>query len=282
MKRDGEEGYALVAAVASIAVFSAMALTMLSATRTAVADATAEQAQLQASAAADAGFATALSRLLSSDLTGRWAPDSRVRTLHFGDAIIRVRMDDERGKVPVNGLTEELATRLLEEVGLDGDRLSIARDSLLDWEDDDDEARPFGAERAYYQGRDVVPPDGFISSIDELGLVRGFDPGTVQRIKLIASAYNPAGSFDPKYASPRALAVMEGVGGRAAIASIERAREAAGQRTALEFTDLSSLAGRSVTIIVEAKLPDSARAVRTTVVQLTGRSATPYVIIGAE
>ncbi len=282
MRGKGEDGYALVAAVASIAVFATMALAVLSAARTVVADATAEQAQLQAGAAADAGFASAVSKLLSNDITERWTLDSRAHNLRFGDARIRVQMEDERGKVPINGLTEELATRLLEEVGLDGERLLIARDSLLDWQDNDDETRPFGAERRYYLQKGILPPNGFINSIGELGLVRGFDPETVRRIKSIATSYAPVGSFDANFANPHALAVMEGAGGLSAVASINRARELAGQQTAIAFAATSHMTDRPITIIVEANLPDGARATRTSVVQLTGRKATPYVVIGSE
>lgn len=279
---EGQEGYALVAAVASIAVFAAMALAFLSATRSVIADAATEQDQLQVSAAADAGVATALSKLLSNDATQRWSMDGRVYRLRYGDARIRVRLEDERGKVPINGIDEALATRLLEEVGLDGDRLLIARDSFLDWTDSDDFPRPFGAERAYYASAGIAPANGFLRSVDELRFVRGFDPETVQRIKAIASTYAPMGSFDPRFASARAMAIMEKGGSLGGPAAIDRARELAGQRTAIAFTDASDLTGRPVTIIVEASLSDGAKTSRTTVIQLTGTNDMPYVIMASD
>ncbi|WP_150531637.1 hypothetical protein, partial [Staphylococcus aureus] len=67
MSREGEEGYALVAAVASIAVFATMALAVLDTARMGLADAGAEQAQMQAVAAADAGIAFGLSKILGND-----------------------------------------------------------------------------------------------------------------------------------------------------------------------------------------------------------------------
>ena len=281
MRRD-DEGYALVAAVASMGVFAAMALALLSATRMGIDDAAAERAALEASAAADAGFAMAMSKLLSDDPTERWSIDARVRRLVYDHAEIRVRIEDERGKVPIARLDEKLATRLLEEVGLTGDRLRIARDSLLDWTDDDDDARPFGAEAAYYQAAGIRPANGFLGSIEELRSIRGFDAETVERIKPLATAYTAMAGFDSKNANPRALAIMEEGGGEGGPAAIERAREAAGQRTAIAFADTTDLTRRPLTIVVEASLPDGARALRHTVVELTGDSDRPYFIRAAD
>lgn len=282
MTREGEEGYALVAAVASIGVFAAMALTILSAAQMGVEDAGAEQAQLQAGASADAGVAMALSRLLSSDITQRWTIDGRERRLRYGDAEIRVRIEDERGKVPINQLDEKLATRLLEEVGLRGDRLLIARDSLLDWTDEDDLTRPFGAEAPYYEAAGIRPANGFLGSIEELRSIRGFDAATVERIRPIATTYMAPGSFDPKFADPRVLQIMAEAGGAGEVQAIERARERAGQQTAIAFTDAAGLTGRPITILVTATLPDNARATRRTLVQLTGMDDAPYVIMASD
>ncbi|CAM8663194.1 type II secretion system protein GspK [Sphingobium sp. H39-3-25] len=276
--KQGEEGYALVAAVASIAVFAAMALTILSATRMGIDDVAAEHDQLQAGAAADAGVARTLSNLLATDTTQRWPIDGREQRFSFRDARIRVKIEDERGKVPIGQLDEAMATRLLEEVGLQGDRLLIARDSLLDWTDGDEEVRPFGAESAYYERAGIRPANGFLASIEELGSIRGFDTQLVERIRPIATAYTARAAFDTKFADPRALAVMEKGGQVGSPVAIDRARERDGQRTALAFSDATDVVGRPLTIIVEAKLPNGARAVRRVVVEITGRKDRPYLV----
>ncbi|MGI9376969.1 MAG: general secretion pathway protein GspK [Tsuneonella suprasediminis] len=280
--REGEDGYALIAAVASIGVFAAMALTVLSATRTEIDEAAAEQGQLQAGAAADAGVALALSGLMASDVTQRWSLDGREHQLGFDGARLRIRIEDERGKVPISTLDEHMATRLLEEVGLEGDRLLIARDSLLDWTDGDDDARPFGAESPYYEAAGIRPANGFLGSIEELGSVRGFDAALVERIRPFATAYTARAGFDPKFAHPMALAVMEKGGAGGSPAAIDRARERSGQRTALGFTDAADIEGRPLTIIVEARLPDGARATRRVVAQITGQPDRPYLVRAAD
>jgi type II secretory pathway component PulK len=276
VSRTGEQGYALVAAVASIAVFAAMALTVLSATRVAMADVGGEQAQLRAGAAADAGVALAISHMLATDDTNGWSPDGRIRRLLFHDAVLRVRVEDERGKVPVDALDTTQTTRLLEIAGLGGERLSIARDSLLDWLDTDRDPRPFGAEAPYYRAHGVVPADGLLASVDELALVRGFDAGVVDRLRPIVTTVGRTGGFRPDFADPRALAVMLR-GGDANPAVIDRTRERAGDRQALAFTTTAILR-RPIAVSVEAVLPDGARAVRRVLVELTGAPATPYLV----
>lgn len=282
MTSRGEEGYALVAAVASIAVFAAMALALVSAGHLHVADAAAEQDQMQASAAADAGIVLALSHLLAGGMTQRWSIDGRERRILFGTAQLRIHIEDERGKIPVSRLNEKLAMRLLEEIGLSGDRLMVARDSLLDWTDSDNDPRPFGAEAVYYAPLGIVPSNGFLSSVEELRSIRGFDADMVERLRPMITSYTALGSFDPRYANPRALAIMEDAGDKNGLISIDRERELAGQQTALAFSDAEEITGRPLTIMVEAVLPDGGRSVRRAVVELTGAANRPYIVRAAE
>lgn len=277
MKPAGEQGYALVAAVASIAVFAAMALTVLSAARLAMADVRGEQAQLRAGAAADAGVAIAIRHLLADEANQGWAPDGRTRRATFHEAVLRVRMEDERGKVPVDALNEAQMIRLLEQAGLRGEAVLIARDSLLDWLDVDRDPRPFGAEDAYYAPRGRAPANGPIVTIDELALIRGFDAALVERLRPMVTTVGRTGGFRPDYASPAALAVML-EGGAASPMVIERSRERAGNRQALRFGSTTTLLRQPIAIDVEAALPDGARAVRRVLVELTGQPEQPYLI----
>lgn len=277
MREEGEQGYALVAAVASIAVFASMALTVLTAARMGLEDAAAEQAQMRAVAAADAGLAIGISRALDTDPTGRWPADGAVHALGFDGAELRVTVHDERGKVPLALLDEAQATRLLEQAGLEGDRLLIARDSLLDWIDDDDIRRPFGAEDSYYRPFGVRTAGSQLASVDELALVRGFDAATVARIRPYVTTYTLRSGFDPAVADPVALAVMQ-AGGEDSPEAIERAREQAGQRTALALANAPTLTDRPLTIEATAKLPGGGQARRRMVVESSSVPGRPYVV----
>lgn len=92
----------------------------------------------------------------------------------------RYGLEDESAKLNLNALltlqTEESdqRTRLM---GVPGMTEEIA-DSILDWLDDDDEPREFGAEASYYSGMapPYAPKNGPLTTLEELLLVRGVTP----------------------------------------------------------------------------------------------------------
>lgn len=272
-----DRGYALVAAVASIAVFAAMALAILSATRAAIVTGTAEVQQARAAAAADAGIAMGLSGILAPGTDARWAVDAPARTVEFGGARVSVRIEDERGKVPLNLMDEDMATRLLTRYGLDGDALRIARDSLLDWLDGDDDPRPYGAEAPYYAALGYRPRNGAFASVGELRRVRGFDPALVARMTPILTVNFGRGNFEPGHATPEAIEIM--MGDQGTIDAIERRRELSGQRVALEARQKQEdYTAHPLMVSAVAQMPDGARAERHEVIELTGAALRPYVV----
>lgn len=273
----GEQGYAMVAVVASISVFAMLSGAIVAATRGSVVTARAESDQAQAAAAADAGIALALHGLLSTDPAYRWSIDGRQRKQTYGDAQLIIRIEDERGKVPISLIDEGQLTRLLEEIGLSGSRLRLARDSFMDWVDDDDDPRPDGAERAYYRPSGFAPRNGSLLTIDELARVRGFDAALVERLRPAITVNYGSGPFDARYANPLALGIML-EGGADSPLAIQRKRELAGQVTAIELESQADIVGKPLSIIVEASLANGARTRRTEIVELTGSEARPYVV----
>ncbi|MFN0046013.1 MAG: general secretion pathway protein GspK [Sphingorhabdus sp.] len=275
---DSEQGYAMVAAVAGIAVFALMALALVQANQNEIVLVNAEVGQAKAAAAADAGLAIALNGLLVKDRANRWSIDGRTRTANFDGARLQIRIEDERGKVPINLLDDELAARLMEAIGLGyGGSARTAADSLVDWIDDDEEPRPDGAEVEFYQSRGIRPRNGPLQSIDELATIRGFNPEMVKKLKPFVTVNFGTGGFDARYAHPRAIGVMLD-GGADSPAAINRQRELDGQRTAIELGDAVDLVGRPLTITTEAVRPDGARSKRQVIVELTGADARPYII----
>lgn len=272
-----EQGYALVAAVASIVFFATVALGVMSLTQRAIITGSAEVDAARASAAADAGVAIAIRNLLEESPAGAVPIDGSSQTVAFDGASLAITISDERGKVPLNLLDEAQLTLLLEYIGLEGEPLAVARDSFLDWIDDDDVVRPNGAEIDYYRERGLRPRNGGFLTLGELGRVRGFSAVSAAKIATFASADFGNGSFDTRSASPAAIKIMYPPGD-AAIAEIVRTREARGQVTALSFTDRTSRVGRPISIGVVARFPSGAVAARTCVVELTGAVRRPYVV----
>lgn len=273
----GERGYALVAAVASIIFFAALSLTVLTATRAAIATGGAELEEARAAAAADAGIALAVHGLLAEDPSRRWSIDGRVRNMRFGRARLAIRVVDERGKIPLNLIEDRQVEQMFRALGLEGERLEIVRDSYFDWIDNDDEPRLEGAEAEFYRGQGIRPRNAWLQSLGELGRVRGFDPALVERLKDVATINFGSGSFDVRFAHPLAIGIMHG-GGEDNPMAISRGRELGGQQTAFEFLGAADLVGRPLSIMVDAQLPGGARARRVAVIELSGSVARPYIV----
>ncbi len=277
--RRGERGYATVAAVAAITVFAMVSLTLVADNRTAVGDAAAEIGRARVNAAADAGLTMAVDGLLVEDRAMRWSIDGRIHEADFAGTHIRIKIEDERGKVPLNLLDEDSAKALVEAAGRSGLDAQIAADSLLDWTDDDDEPHLNGAESEFYAPRGTHPRNGPPRSIDELVVIRGWDRAMIERIRPFVTIWFGRGGFDARFAQPKAIGVMLG-GGDGNPLAIQRQREAQGQRTAIELGDDLVLTGRPLTVVVEASDASGARAVQRTVIELTGARAQPYVVRG--
>jgi general secretion pathway protein K len=268
----------MVAAVAGIAVFAMMSLALVQSSEGEIMSVSAEVGQAKAAAAADAGIALALNGLLARDRANRWSIDGRKRRVRFDESQLDIRVEDERGKVPLNLLDEEFATSLVETLGFGiGNAADIARDSLLDWIDEDDEPRPNGAEAQFYRGLRLRPRNGPPQSIDEIAAVRGFTPALVAKMRPFVTVHFGSGSFDARFGQPLAIGIMQG-GGIGGPAVINRQRELDGQRPAIELGDDFSLEGRPLMIVVEARRTDGTRAERRMVIELTGSSARPYVV----
>lgn len=90
---------------------------------------------------------------------------------------LRFGLEDESAKLNLNSLLTlqtdetEQRTRLM---GVPGMSEEVA-DSILDWLDDDDEPREFGAEASYYSSLSpaYAPKNGPLTTLEELLLVRG-------------------------------------------------------------------------------------------------------------
>ena len=268
-------------AVASLAVLALLALTIIEATRGSTRSARAELDRAQLSAAADAGIALAVQGLAQPSPTQRWQPDGRVRDLEFAGAMLEIRIEDERGKVPLNQINDDQAEALLAEFGLQGAELEEARDAFLDWRDGDDEPRLRGRERADYAAEGVRPRDGPLRSNGELAAIPAIGPELAARMESFVTVFVPdSAGFDATRASPLARRVMseqlfedrfDGV-------AVTEGGLGAGEQSARD----DGVTGRPLRIIVRARNADGSAARRNVVVELTGNRARPFVIRSRE
>jgi len=272
-RRAGEDGYALLAAVGALALFGWIAFTVTAAGRGGVASAGAIVEQARLAAAAEAGLALAVNHLAARNRADRWSIDARPYQERFDGIRITVRIEDERGKIPLNRIDEAQVRLMFEALGLPEDRVAALTDAFIDWRDDDDMARPLGAEAEWYGAAGVRPRNGDLRSIDELMQIKGFDPDLYARLSRSVTVWpGMSGAFEPANADPLAIAVMT----RAGMGSpqvIERQRELAGQRPAQSIAPDVELAGRPLTVRVTADHGVEGRMEQATVIEFLRRGS---------
>lgn len=101
-----------------------------------------------------------------------------------GNAGYKVRVDSESGKIDVNLASEEVIKGVLAAMGLSGEDAESVGDSILDWRDQDDQARPRGAEEADYSHlpEAIRPRNAPLVALDEMRYVRGVSPELYRKV----------------------------------------------------------------------------------------------------
>lgn len=128
---------------------------------------------------------------------GRWRINVDMAPVSFGAGEFRVRIDNESGKININGANEQLLKMMMDAFDMKDEERSIIVDSILDWRDKDDLHRTNGAENAYYNA--LAEPydcknDAF-DSVEELLMVRGitrelYDGGLKQMVSVVRPPKN--------------------------------------------------------------------------------------------
>jgi general secretion pathway protein K len=162
----------------------------------------AQQASLLAESGVNGGFKllqVTLARQSYSSLLDPWA---KPLVIDDENGHLSVIIEDESSKlnlnqifgptgIPVFPVNNEIATRLLKNLGLSPDLL----DGLNDWVDDSSvPPHPAGAKSPYYNT--LKPPynakNGALDTVEELALVKGFNGALVQQLRPYITIYSEA------------------------------------------------------------------------------------------
>lgn len=264
MRPTRDAGYAMLAAVAAIAAFAYIAFEVMAANRGAIISLSAQLGRARLDDAADAGLVLAMNGVAIDDPARRWPIDGRAQALTFDGMNLTVAVEDERGKAPINRLSQDQLRRLFAVAGASGDRLDTLVAAFQDWKDPDDEARLQGAERADYAGLGIAPRNGDARTLTELARLKGMDPEDLDRLGRLATVHFGLGAFSAGTARPEVIVVM--TGGTASPAASSAGEDDADRR------------GRPMTVRVVVDDGRGGRLQRASVVELTGDPATPYWI----
>lgn len=114
----------------------------------------------------------------ANETSGDWRVNTEIPAVPFGVGSFQVRLENESGKININGADAPLLRMMLDPFDLKDAEKDVIVDSILDWRDPDSFHRVNGAEDDYY--RTLTEPyearDGRFLSIAELLLVRGVTP----------------------------------------------------------------------------------------------------------
>ncbi len=279
MRRDGDAGYALVAAVTAVALFAYVAFEVLAADQGAVASVTGRARQARLAAAADAGLMIAVHDLATEDRTVRWSIDGRERHLDFDGVGLTVVVQDERGKAPLAGLNDVQSRALFQGAGASGERLDALVDEFRDWQAEEVVTTVEGAPAAGAEGvaPGLQPRHGHFRTVGELMALKDMDPALYARIApAVTVFFEESGPFEPANAGPLAISAMSAFSAGESAEEIAAENTAVGQRPDEEIAPDDHLAGRTLTVSVVASDPAGDRTHRTAIVELTGDKTDPY------
>jgi general secretion pathway protein K len=208
--------------------------------------------------AAEAGMNLAVLSLRDPDEFTRWVPDGRPYEILFQDAILELKVTDERGKLDINGVTEPALQQLFLNNDLDADQATYLAAAIKDWNDTDELERPNGAEEESYlaSGLSVGPGNRSFVMVEELLQVLGMSWELFQKIEPGLTVYSEAAAPDPAYAPVEALLALPDMTLDDALNFVaERNSQdaAGGVGTALPNGQIAMARGRGLTYSIQAK-----------------------------
>lgn len=158
----------------------------------------------RARAIAEAGVWLALADLLRPDPERQRLVDGTLYQFDFGEGQIRLRVQDESGKIDLNSAHDILLRALLEKAAEPGEDVDYVLNAILDWRDPDSQRRNPGAEDSDYAHAGYDAKDAPFNSIEELRLVAGMTDDLFTRIYPTLTLHSRQSGIHP-LAAPRAV-----------------------------------------------------------------------------
>ena len=109
-----------------------------------------------------------------------WQPDGKLHQVEYKSGRALVLIEKETDKVNINQADQTQIKAVLEKRGLEESDADALADKIADFVDPDDTPRLHGAEKSFYEDRELhhVPFDGPLTSLDQMLLI----PGVTQQL----------------------------------------------------------------------------------------------------
>jgi general secretion pathway protein K len=229
-------------------------------------------------ALADAAVNLAVLALLDPRTGSRRLMNAIDQKIDLGGASIRIRIQDELGKIDLNQTDGSTLVRLFQSAGIDPAAAEALVDKVLDWRESSPFKRVNGAKADEYRaaGYDYLPRNGPFQSVDELTLVMGMTRDLYKRVEPALTVYSGRQFVDPQFATPEVIAALPSLANaHAAAAGQSTGAATGGLMSGIPGNPISVFKGRAFTIDTEiSRSTDVAR--HHSAVRLTGNPADPF------
>lgn len=186
-----QRGVALILVLWVLSILMLMAGSFTKTMRRESAGVMTHKANAEANAQTQAGIALAQAMMLQEDETKRWRVDGSIYEIETENATMRIRIFSETGKIDINSATSTLLHQVLLHAPLETQAQIELENAILDWRDDDEITRPFGAEKTEYKAEKLnyAPRNKPFRSLEELQMVRGLNADVFAWMQPIFTVY---------------------------------------------------------------------------------------------
>lgn len=186
-----QRGVALILVLWILSILTLMASSFSLTMRRESAGVMAIKVNLEANAQAQAGLTLAQMMLLNEDETKRWRIDGSIYEIETEKATTRIRILSETGKIDINSADSKLLHHVLMSAPLETQEQTNLENAILDWRDEDETTRPFGAEKTEYRAAKLryAPRNKPFRSMEELQMVKGMNADVFNWMQPIFTVY---------------------------------------------------------------------------------------------
>lgn len=207
-----ENGIALIAVLWALVLLSVIAVGFLRETRgeTALVRNAVESAK--ARALADAGIQRAILELYRDEVNTRWKADGTAYLWRFANGEVRIRIQDQAGRIDLNQAPAEILERLFVVAGAGDSEAAALADAVADFRDTNDLRRVNGAENDDYRAAGDLrgAKNAPFYHIAELQQVFGMTRALFERVEPAVTVHSDEATIDPLTAPAEALLALPG------------------------------------------------------------------------
>jgi general secretion pathway protein K len=206
-------GIALISVLWITGLLAIMAASFASSTRTETRLAHNQEENAKAEALADAGVHRAVFGLLDPDPETAWRAGDSAHAFSLGEGDVQVWVEDEDGKIDLNGAPVQLMAGLFLALGLPEEDARRMADRIGDFRDEDSESEPLGAEDEAYFAAGVLQgaADRPFANESELLRVLGMTQSLYERVRPYVTVYSGSEGVDLTRAPRPVLEALPGI-----------------------------------------------------------------------